>query len=46
MNKAARKKDIRATMLAVSYFDEIYPVEVAGIGYAPLYDPENSKPRS
>ncbi|MGR3409314.1 MAG: GcvT family protein [Paracoccus sp. (in: a-proteobacteria)] len=32
--------------LTVSYFDEIYPVEVAGIGYAPLYDPENSKPRS
>jgi glycine cleavage system aminomethyltransferase T len=32
--------------LAVSYFDEIYSVEVAGIGYAPLYDPENLKPRS
>lgn len=32
--------------LAVSYFDEIYPVEVAGIGYEPLYDPENLKPRS
>lgn len=32
--------------LSVSYFDEIYPVEVAGIGYAPLYDPENLKPRS
>lgn len=33
-------------VLNVSYFDEIYPVEVAGIGYAPLYDPENLKPRS
>lgn len=32
--------------LEVSYFDEIYPVEVAGVGYAPLYDPENLKPRS
>ena len=32
--------------LQVSYFDEIYPVEVAGIGYAPLYDPQNTKPRS
>lgn len=32
--------------LSVSYFDEIYPVEVAGVGYAPLYDPENLKPRS
>lgn len=32
--------------LTISYFDEIYPVEVAGIGYKPLYDPENLKPRS
>ena len=32
--------------LTVSYFDEVYPVEVAGIGYEPLYDPENLKPRS
>ncbi|MBX2829931.1 MAG: FAD-dependent oxidoreductase [Rhodospirillales bacterium] len=32
--------------LTVSYFDEIYPVEVVGIGYQPLYDPENLKPRS
>jgi len=32
--------------LKVSYFDEFYPVEVAGIGYEPLYDPENLKPRS
>lgn len=32
--------------LAVQYFGEIYPVEVAGVGYRPLYDPENAKPRS
>mgnify|MGYP003671368795 FL=1 len=32
--------------LTISYFDEIYPVEVAGVGYKPLYDPENLKPRS
>ncbi|SNT76247.1 GcvT family protein [Paracoccus seriniphilus] len=32
--------------LNLSYFDEIYPAEVAGVGYAPLYDPQNLKPRS
>ena len=32
--------------LAVEYFGETYPVEVAAIGYKPLYDPENLKPRS
>ncbi len=32
--------------LHVSYMDEIYPVEVYGIGYKPIYDPENLKPRS
>jgi len=32
--------------LRVTYFDEPFEVEVAGIGYAPLYDPENLKPRS
>ncbi|MCB1428894.1 MAG: aminomethyltransferase family protein, partial [Nitratireductor sp.] len=30
----------------VEYFGEQYPVEVAGVGYAPLYDPENLKPRT
>ena len=25
---------------------QTYPVEVVGIGYKPLYDPENLKPRS
>ena len=32
--------------LNVEYFAETYPVEVAGVGYKPLYDPENLKPRS
>ena len=32
--------------LKVTYFDEPFEVEVAGVGYAPLYDPENLKPRS
>lgn len=32
--------------LAVEYFGEVYPVEVEGVGYKPLYDPENLKPRS
>lgn len=32
--------------LAVEYFGEVYPVKVEGVGYKPLYDPENLKPRS
>jgi glycine cleavage system aminomethyltransferase T/glycine/D-amino acid oxidase-like deaminating enzyme len=32
--------------LTVEYFGEAFPVEVAGVGYKPLYDPENLKPRS
>ncbi|MGF1560572.1 MAG: FAD-dependent oxidoreductase [Geminicoccaceae bacterium] len=28
------------------YFGETYPFEVAGVGYQPLYDPENLKPRT
>lgn len=32
--------------LQVSYFDETYEVEVYGVGYKPIYDPENLKPRS
>jgi glycine cleavage system aminomethyltransferase T/glycine/D-amino acid oxidase-like deaminating enzyme len=32
--------------LMIEYFGEQFPVQVAGIGYAPLYDPENLKPRS
>jgi glycine cleavage system aminomethyltransferase T len=32
--------------LLVEYFGETYPVGVAGVGYKPLYDPENLKPRT
>ena len=32
--------------LAIEYFGEQYAVEVAAVGYQPLYDPENLKPRS
>ena len=32
--------------LRVEYFGETYPVEVAAVGYKPLYDSENLKPRS
>ncbi len=32
--------------LTIEYFGETYPVEVAAVGYKPLYDPENLKPRS
>ncbi len=32
--------------LYIEYFGEQYPVDVAAVGYKPLYDPENAKPRS
>lgn len=32
--------------LTVEYMGETFPVEVVGVGYKPLYDPENLKPRS
>lgn len=32
--------------VTVEYFSETFNAEVAGVGYAPLYDPENKKPRS
>lgn len=32
--------------LTVEYMGETFPVEVAAVGYRPLYDPENLKPRS
>ncbi len=32
--------------LEISYLDERFPVEVAAVGQKPLYDPENSRPRS
>ncbi len=37
---------VKGKALQVEYFGETYPVEVAGVGYEPLYDPENLKPRS
>lgn len=32
--------------LIMEYFDEPFPIEVKGVGYAPLYDPENSLPKT
>ncbi|MDZ7823430.1 MAG: FAD-dependent oxidoreductase [Ahrensia sp.] len=32
--------------LLIDYMGEEYPVSVVGIGYEPLYDPQNLKPRS
>jgi len=32
--------------LNVEYFSESYPVEVVSVGYKPIYDPENLKPRT
>ena len=32
--------------LHIQYFDDVYPVKVEAVGYAALYDPENTKPRS
>ncbi len=34
------------TELLIEYFGEQYPVVVESVGYKPLYDPENLKPRS
>jgi glycine cleavage system aminomethyltransferase T len=33
-------------MLQIQYFDDVYPVRVEAVGYGPLYDPENLKPKS
>lgn len=32
--------------LEIEYFGERFPVEIASVGYRPLYDPENAKPKS
>jgi hypothetical protein len=32
--------------LQIQYFGDVYPVQVAAVGYKSLYDPENIKPRS
>ncbi|MDX1609019.1 MAG: FAD-dependent oxidoreductase [Halofilum sp. (in: g-proteobacteria)] len=32
--------------LAMDYFEERYPLRLESVGYKPLYDPENAKPKS
>jgi glycine cleavage system aminomethyltransferase T/glycine/D-amino acid oxidase-like deaminating enzyme len=32
--------------LTLEYFDEPFPITVAAVGYKPLYDPDNLKPKS
>jgi glycine cleavage system aminomethyltransferase T/glycine/D-amino acid oxidase-like deaminating enzyme len=32
--------------LLLEYFHEQYPIKVEAVGYRPLYDPENARPRS
>jgi glycine cleavage system aminomethyltransferase T/glycine/D-amino acid oxidase-like deaminating enzyme len=32
--------------LSIEYFNESYPVKVAAVGYKPLYDPGNTRPKS
>ncbi len=32
--------------LAMEYFNERYPVRVDAVGYQPIYDPDNERPRS
>ena len=32
--------------LAIEYFEESYPVEVAAVGCKALYDPQNALPKS
>ena len=36
----------KGTELLIEYFGEQYPVVVESVGYQPLYDPDNLKPRS
>lgn len=40
------EKAAKGNMFEIEYFAERYPVMVAGVGYEPLYDPENLKPRT
>ncbi len=37
---------ILGNQFSIEYDGEQYPVTVAGVGYQPLYDPENAKPKS
>lgn len=38
-------KAVEGEKFLIEYFGEQYPVTVAGVGYKPLYDPENLKPK-
>jgi glycine cleavage system aminomethyltransferase T len=40
------EKAVKGSRFEIEYFGDLYPVEVAGVGYEPLYDPESLKPRS
>ena len=40
------EKAVKGNRFEIEYFGDRYPVEVAGVGYEPLYDPESLKPRS
>jgi glycine cleavage system aminomethyltransferase T/glycine/D-amino acid oxidase-like deaminating enzyme len=37
---------VKGNVFLMDYMGKDYPIEVAGVGYEPLYDPENLKPRS
>lgn len=39
-------KAVKGGKFLIEYFGEQYPVTVAGVGYKPLYDPENLKPKT
>jgi glycine cleavage system aminomethyltransferase T len=40
------EKAVKGNSFEIEYFGDRYPVKVVGVGYEPLYDPENLKPRS
>src|SRR5690606_27220264 len=40
------EKAVKGNAFEIEYFGDRYPVKVVGVGYEPLYDPENLKPRS
>ncbi|MEO0329889.1 MAG: FAD-dependent oxidoreductase [Pseudomonadota bacterium] len=40
------KLAVKGNKFQMDYMGESYPLEVAGVGYEPLYDPESLKPRS
>ena len=44
--KTFYERAVKGKEFQVEYFGETYPVELAGVGYEPLYDPENIKPRT